>query len=62
MKIDCVNCGSIYKVEFNDDETTEEFPLFCSFCGESIDGERDEKFLDKLIVSEFEDEELDDFE
>lgn len=42
MEVDCSNCGSQYEVIFNEEQTTSETPLFCSFCGESIDGQKND--------------------
>jgi PHP family Zn ribbon phosphoesterase len=35
----CDNCESVYSVDFNSGEVTEEEPIFCPFCGESIEEE-----------------------
>jgi len=33
----CPNCESAYSVDFNEDEVTEDEPLFCPFCGDSTE-------------------------
>ena len=38
---DCSNCESVYSVDFNDGDVTEEIPLFCPFCGESLENDDD---------------------
>lgn len=59
MELDCPNCGSICQVVFEDDQVTEEHPLFCPFCGESVDEkfceEQDEDYLDRLIEHQLND-------
>ena len=35
----CSNCESAYSVDFNEGDVTEEEPLFCPFCGESMEDE-----------------------
>lgn len=52
MELDCPNCGSICEITYNSDQTTEEHPLFCPFCGESVD---------ELFCEELEDEENEDY-
>jgi hypothetical protein len=37
MEVNCTHCGSMCRVDFEEDEATELQPLFCPFCGESVD-------------------------
>lgn len=64
MELDCPNCGSICVINYDSDQTTEEHPLFCPFCGESVDelfceeleGDEDdedgEDYLNRLVKHE----------
>ena len=45
----CDNCESAFSIDFNDGEVTEEEPIFCPFCGESMedeDGDLDDEDAD----------------
>jgi DNA-directed RNA polymerase subunit RPC12/RpoP len=53
MEVDCSNCGSIYDIRFNEEQTTEDKPLFCSFCGENIDEEEDHDYLGQMLKADF---------
>lgn len=59
MEVDCPNCGSICDVVFDEEQTTEVHPLFCPFCGESVDelfyteededGDYENDYLEQLL-------------
>ena len=50
VKIECQECDSVYKVEFEFGLTSENVPQYCSFCGAELDLEDNDE-------DEYEDEE-----
>lgn len=60
MELDCPNCGSICDISFDMEQTIEEHPLFCPFCGESVvdlffeelEEDENEDYLDRLVKHE----------
>lgn len=37
LTVDCESCESLFSMDYHTEETSEEYPLNCPFCGEAIE-------------------------
>ena len=55
LELTCLSCASSFDIIYEEDETSDEVPNFCPFCGERIEV-TDDEYIDEESIFEEDDE------